>query len=107
MKSNVTLFFSSFFQSSFPDGKLTPSHLYLFIKDLIVVIFPGFFLHELTESNRLLKAFIMLFILLWNLLLLFGFLSNQENLYMIPHDSDLFYGIYSTLNEHNSLTTIQ
>ena len=62
MKSNVTLFFSSFFQSSFPDGKLTPSHLYLFIKDLTVVIFPGFFLHELTENNRLLKAFIMLFI---------------------------------------------
>ena len=62
MKSNVTLFFSSFFQSSFPDGKLTPSHLYLFIKDLIVVIFPGFFLHEFTESNRLLKAFIMHFI---------------------------------------------
>ena len=51
-----------FFQSSFPDGKLTPSHLYLFIKDLIVVIFPEFSLHELTESNRLLKAFIMFFI---------------------------------------------
>ena len=28
------------------------------------------------------------------------FLSNQENLYMINHDSDLFYDIYNAINEH-------
>ena len=31
----------------------------------------------------------------------FLFLSNQGNLYMIQHDSDIFYDIYNTINEHN------
>ena len=31
----------------------------------------------------------------------FCFLSNQENLYLIHRNSDLFYGIYNTVNEHN------
>ena len=39
----TTLFFSNFFQSSFPDGNSIPSHLFLFIKDLIFVIFSGYF----------------------------------------------------------------
>ena len=30
-------------------------------------------------------------------MLLFCFLSKQENLYMIHHDWDLFYGIYNTI----------
>ena len=29
-------------------------------------------------------------------------ISNQENLYMIHHDSDLFYGIYNTINKHTT-----
>ena len=41
----------------------------------------------------------------WDLLLLFPFLSNQENIYMIHHDSDLFYDIYSTINKHNQRQT--
>ena len=28
-------------------------------------------------------------------------LSNQENWYMIHYNSDLFYDIYNTINEHN------
>ena len=35
---------------------------------------------------------------LWDLLLLF--LSNQENLYMIYLDSDLFYEICNTITEN-------
>ena len=31
----------------------------------------------------------------------FCFLSNQENLYMIHHNSDLFYSISNTTNEYN------
>ena len=31
------------------------------------------------------------------------FLSNQGNLYMIHHDSDVFYDIYNTINEHNRI----
>ena len=33
------------------------------------------------------------------------FLSNQEKLYMIHHNSDLPYDIYSTTNEHNRRQT--
>ena len=31
--------------------------------------------------------------------------SNQENLYMIHHDSSLFYDIYNTITEHNRRQT--
>ena len=34
-------------------------------------------------------------------MLLFGFLSSQENLYMIHHNSDLFNDICNTINEYN------
>ena len=37
----------------------------------------------------------------YDLLLLFCFLSNQENLYMISHNLDLFYDIYNTITGHN------
>ena len=35
------------------------------------------------------------------MLLLFCFLSNDRNLYMIYDDSNLFYDIYNTINELN------
>ena len=38
-------------------------------------------------------------------MLLFSFLTNQENLYMIQHNSDLFYDIYNTINDHNRRQT--
>ena len=31
----------------------------------------------------------------------FCFLYNQENLYMIQYDADLFYDLFNTINEHN------
>ena len=37
--------------------------------------------------------------------MLFCFLSNQENLRMIHHNSNLFYDIYNTINEHNQRQT--
>ena len=39
--------------------------------------------------------------LLMGFIVPFMFLSNQENLYMIHHDFDLFYDIHNTINEHN------
>ena len=39
----------------------------------------------------------------WDLLLFICFLSSQENLYMIEHDSNFitFYDIYNTVNKLN------
>ena len=34
-----------------------------------------------------------------------AFLSNQENLYVIHHDSDLFYDINITINEYTGRQT--
>ena len=48
----------------------------------------------------------LLFFYGWDLLLLFCFLSNQENLYMIHYKCDLFYGYHDTINEPNSLPFI-
>ena len=41
----------------------------------------------------------------WDSLMLFCFLCNQENIYMIHHYSDLLYDIYSKINEHNRRQT--
>ena len=38
-------------------------------------------------------------------MLLFCSLSNQENLYMVHYDSNLFYDIYNTTIEHNRRQT--
>ena len=38
-------------------------------------------------------------------MLFFCFLSNQENLHIMHHDSDLFYDTYNIINEHNQSQT--
>ena len=43
LRAIVTLFFSNIFQSTFSNGNFFPSHLYLFIKNLIFVIFSWVF----------------------------------------------------------------
>ena len=55
------------------------------------------------DSMQLLEQVeIIYYVFYWyDALLLFRFLSNQENLYTIHHDLNLFYDIYNTLNEHN------
>ena len=75
--------------------------LYLFIKGLIFVIFcRSFFISS--WFNPTLAAYWkhLLSFLMMGFVVAF-FLSNQENLYMIHHYSDLFYDISSTINEHN------
>ena len=41
----------------------------------------------------------------WDLLLLLCFLLNQENLYLIHHNLNLFCDVCNTINEHNSRQT--
>ena len=90
----------------FSDEKFIPSNLYLFIKGLIFVILPGFFPIS-TPFNATVIAYWkhLLSLLLMGFIVAFCFLSNQEILYIIHHDSDLFYDIYNTLNEHNQRQT--
>ena len=57
------------------------------------------FLHDLMQLLRRIES--IYYLLYWSdLLLLFCFLSSQENLYMIHHRFYLFCGIYDTINEH-------
>ena len=112
IKSNYYIIFSNFTffsQSSSPDGIFIPSQLYLFMKDLIFVILCGSFLIS-TWFNVMVTAYWkhLLSFLLRRFIaafLLFCFLSNQENLYMIHRDLDWFYHIYDTINEHNWMQT--
>ena len=102
LRAIVILFFSNFFQSSFSDGNLISSELYLFIKGLIFIVLSGFFLflHDLTRLLQHIESIYYLFYRR-DLLLLFCILANQENLYMIHNNLVLFYNIYSTISEHN------
>ena len=62
-------------------------------------IFFGFLMTK-RDYYSILKTFVIFFI--DRIYCCFSqFLSNQENLYMIYHDSDLFYNIYSTINKHD------
>ena len=106
LKSIVTYFFSVFFQSSFSDRKSISFQIYLLMKDLIFVILSECF-HISSWFNVTVTAYWRIYhIFYWgDLLLLFCFLSNQENLYMIHYDSDLFSEIYNTIDKHNQRKT--
>ena len=58
--------------------------------------FPYFFMVQ-RNCYRILKAFIIFFIDGVYCCYLFCFLLNQENLYMIHHNSDLFYQAYNQI----------
>ena len=57
----------------------------------------------LRDCYSALKAFIIIFI--DGISCCFLVLSNQENLYSIHHDLELFFNIYNTINEHNRRQT--
>ena len=97
--------FSHFFsQPSFFDRNFICYQLYLFIKDLIFVILCGFFFIS-SWFNAAVTTY-------WKCLLCF-FIDGiycchfvfdpikRIYIYMIHQDSDLFYDIYNTVNEHN------
>ena len=94
LKAIVWLLFSIFFQLSFSEGKFIPSRLYLFIKALIFVILSEYYFIS-SWFNANVTAFwkYLLSFFRVDLLLLFCFLFNQESLYIIHHNTDLFYDI--------------
>ena len=109
IKSNCYVIFLGFsFNHPFSDGKSIPSQLYLFIKGLIFVILCGslffLFLIDITQLLQLIENICYLFIdgIYWYF---FCFLSNYGNLYMIHHDSDLFYDVCNTITEHSQTQT--
>ena len=96
------IFFQNFSNHLFLiDSLFLPSYIFL-MKVLIFLIlsacFPYF--HSLIRLlQRIEKTFVIFY--WWDLLLLFCFLSNQENVYMIHHTLDLFYDNYNTITQHN------
>ena len=101
---NIRSSCSTMFLKIFPiisNGKFLPSQLCLFIKGLIFVFLsecfpiPSWFNAIVTAYWKHLSFFIDGIYCCF-----FCFLSNQENLYMMHHNSDLFY-IYDIINEHN------
>ena len=85
--------------------KINSFPVILYMKRLIFVILCRSFFYFLIiwcDCSGILKAFIIFW---YNILFLFHFLSSQENLYMIHHDSYLFYDIYNTITKHNQRQT--
>ena len=97
LKAIVTLFFSQFFPIIFFWWKIYFFPAIFFVKALLfVILFGSFFISSwfsatVTEYWKIFCLFYW-----WDLLLLF--LSSQEHLYMIHHDSNLFYDICNTIN---------
>ena len=99
LRAIVTLFCSSFFESSFLDGNFIHFQIYLFIKSLIFVILCGsffIFIWFITTGTVFWKN-----LLSFDLLLLFCFLLSHESLYIFHHDWDLFYDIYNIITKHS------
>ena len=88
IKNNCHIIFLEFFSIIF---FLWKSYYFLIIKALIFLILCGFFSISLW-FNATVTAYWKYLSFFWlGLLLLFYFLLNQENLYMIHHDLDLFW----------------
>ena len=62
------------------------------------------FLHDLIQQLYRIEN-IYLFFFIGFIFDFFGFLSNQENQYMILHDFDLIYGSYIGMTEYNEKKT--
>ena len=102
IKSNCSITFLKIFPIIFFWWKITPSQLYLLIKGLIFVILCGsFFISSWFNVTATAYWKHLLSFLLMGFIVFICFLSNQENLYIIHHDLDLFYDIYNTITRHN------
>ena len=103
LRAIVRLFFSNHF--SFSDEQFFPSQLYFSIKGLISYIPSGFF-PAYSWSNVIVTVHWKHDFFHWlGWFLLFLLLSNQEILYMIYLNLDLFYDICNRINEHNQRQT--
>ena len=106
LRATATLFFSNFWSDIFFFRKCIPFQLYLCIKGLIFVVFWGYFFIS-SYLMRLLQCTENICCLSyeWKILSIFCFSSNHENQYMIHQDSDLFYDIDNSINEHSQRQT--
>ena len=96
LKAILTFFFSSFVQLSFSNEKFISFQLDLFIKGLVFVILSGCFLIW-SRFNVTVAVYwkCLLSFLLIGLVSVFLFIrKSMYNLYIIHHDSDLFYEIF-------------
>ena len=106
IKNIVTLFFSSFLQWSFFDGKFIPSQLYLFIKVLFFVILcRSFFISSWFNSTLTAYWKHLLSLLSIGFIVAFMFFIQSGDLYTIHHNPDLFCDIYNAINEYNRIQT--
>ena len=93
-KKNCNIIFLKFLQSPFSNGRFIPSTLYLFINVSFLLFFADLFRFNLDLLRLLLHIVSICYFLCGKFLVaLSGFLSCQENLYMIRHNLDLLYDI--------------
>ena len=110
IESNCEIIALSFFNHLFSVGKFIPFQLYLFIKGLISVIllfFANMLFYSLISSwfNATVTSYWKHLSFLLITFVFFCFLYNQENLYMIHHDSRFILWYYNTINENNRRQT--
>ena len=109
IKINCWIIFLKFFLIIFFWQKIYSFPFIFIYKLYLLILFKVSTFVILFESFLMSSSFNTFVTAYWKhlsfLLLLFCFLSNQENLYMIHHDSDLFYDVYNTKNEHNKRQT--
>ena len=103
LRAIVRLLFSNFSSHYFLMTNLFLP-VYLSLKGLIFVILSvSFFVSSWFNATvTAYSMYLLSFLLIW--IIIFSFLPNQENLYnlyTIHHDSDLYFDIYNTINEHN------
>ena len=91
-KNNCCVIFSNLLHFFISNEMFIPSQLYRFIKDLIFYTLCKIY----WQRQSVLKTSIVIKL---RYIVAFLFLSNQDNLYMIQRDSDLFYDIFYTINQ--------
>ena len=103
LRANITLFFSILLQSFFFWWKIYSFALIFICKRFYFCYSFRTFSWSSSWLNATVTAYWkhLLFFYGWDLLLLFCFLSNQENLYVIHYEYDFFYGYHDTINEPN------
>ena len=107
IKSNNYIIFLKFFSIIFFWWKIYPFPVIFIYKRFIFgyslriffLIFSWFNATVTAYWKHLLSFFLIGFIVA------VCFLSNQENLYMIHQDSDLYYDVYNAINEYNQRQT--
>ena len=104
IESNCHIIFDKVFPIIFFWWKVYSSQLYLFIHFLFFFVDHFLFLHYLTQLLHRIENICCLFFVDGIYCCFFCFLSNQENLHMIYHDSDVFYDIIMNIIE-DKLTT--